>query len=298
MDFKQIEAFVNVVKYKSFSKAADASFLTQPTISTHINTLEKKLNTKLIDRQGKEAVPTRQGEILFEYALSLLNTREKAVLALTSYSNKIDGVLEIQSSSIPGEYIVPDLIYEFKQKFPLVKFYIEQSDSDTVEQNLLKQKGEIGFIGYKGNNCLNYKKILSDKMVLITPKKDKYLKIRDKAVYMKDLIDEPFVLREQGSATRKEFEGNLLSMKYDPEKMNIVARFNSIEAIKRAVSVGLGVSIVPKIAVENDHDSCKFLSFEIKDLSLDREFYLAWNKTLILSPTAEAFKDYILNKRS
>ena len=61
--------------------------------------------------------------------------------------------------------------------------------------------------------------------------------------------------------------------------MNIVARFNGIEAIKRAVSVGLGVSIVPKIAVENDHDSCKFLSFEIKDLSLDREFYLAWNKT-------------------
>ena len=65
-----------MLKYKSFSKAADATILTQPTISTHINTLEKKLNTKLIDRQGKQAEPTKLGKILYEYALSLLNTRE------------------------------------------------------------------------------------------------------------------------------------------------------------------------------------------------------------------------------
>ncbi|NLY70548.1 MAG: LysR family transcriptional regulator [Clostridiales bacterium] len=285
-----------MLKYKSFSKAADATFLTQPTISTHINTLEKKLNTKLIDRQGKEAVPTKQGEILYEYALNLLNTREKAILALSSYSNIIDGVLEIQASSVPGEYIVPDLIYKFKQKYPMVKFYIEQSDSSTVEQNLLRQKGEIGFVGYKGNNSLNYRKILSDKMVLITPKNNKYLKMQGKPVYIKDFIHEPFVLRELGSATRKELENNLLSMKYDPKKMNIVARLNSIEAIKRTVREGLGVSIVPKIAVESNLDEYKFLTFDIQDLSLDREFYLAWNKNIILSPTAEAFKEFVLNK--
>ena len=129
MDFKQIEAFVNVVKYKSFSKAADASFLTQPTISTHVATLEKELGTKLIDRRGKEALPTKQGQILYKYAINLLNTRGKAVFALESYANEIGGVLELQASSIPGEYIVPELMAKFKEKYPLVKFYLEQSDS-------------------------------------------------------------------------------------------------------------------------------------------------------------------------
>lgn len=75
MDFKQIEAFVNVIKYKSFSKAAEATFLTQPTISTHISSLEKELGVTLIDRMGKESRPTKQGRAFYNYAINLLHTR-------------------------------------------------------------------------------------------------------------------------------------------------------------------------------------------------------------------------------
>lgn len=295
MDFRQIEAFVNVVKYKSFSKAADASFLTQPTISTHVSTLEKELGVQLINRQGKEALPTRQGKILFKYSINLLNTREKAVFSLQSFSNEIDGVLEIQASSVPGEYMVPSLMAKFKQKYPLVKFYLEQSDSSRVEDNLLEQKGEIGFIGYRGTSNLFYEKLISDPMVLITPRSKKFEALAGEEIRIRDFINEPFVWREQGSATRKEFEDKIAAMGYNPKQMNVVARLNSMEAIKQAVSDGLGISIISRIAVECNLDCRKFLTFEIKDVNLDRDFYLAWNKSAALSPTAETFRAFVID---
>ncbi len=89
MEFKQIEAFINVVKYKSFSKAADASFLTQPTISTHISSLEGELGVTLIDRMGKESRLTKQGREFYKYAINMINTREQALYAMEKAGKEV-----------------------------------------------------------------------------------------------------------------------------------------------------------------------------------------------------------------
>lgn len=295
MDFKQIEAFVNVVKYKSFSKAADALYLSQPTISTHINTLEKELGVHLIDRHGKEALPTKQGMILYKYGVSMINTREKAVFSMNSASHQIDGILEIQASSVPGEYMVPSLMAKFRARYPLVKFYLEQSDSSSVEDNLLAQKGEIGFMGYRPGGNLACEKLISDQMVLIAPNDERFQAIEGQRVQIRDIINEAIIWREQGSATRRQFEDKIGLMGYNPKQMNVVARVNSMEAIKQAVGNGLGVSIVSKIAVESNLDP-RILAFEIKDLNFDREFYLVWNKNVPISTTAEGFKNFVLKE--
>ncbi|HWQ78403.1 MAG TPA: selenium metabolism-associated LysR family transcriptional regulator [Anaerovoracaceae bacterium] len=295
MDFKQIEAFVNVVKYKSFSRAADALYLSQPTVSTHINTLENELGVRLIDRHGKEALPTKQGMILYKYGVSMINIREKAVFSMNSAAHRIDGILEIQASSVPGEYMVPSLMAKFRERFPLVRFYLEQSDSSNVEDNLLAQKGEIGFTGYKAEGGFFSEKLMNDRMVLITPNNEKFQAIKGQIVQLRDIINEAFVWREQGSATRRQFEEKIRSMGYNPKQMNVVARLNSMEAIKQAIGYGLGVSIVSKLSVDNDLDR-RFLAFDIQDINLDREFYLVWNKNVPISPTAEAFKNFVLKE--
>lgn len=293
MDFKQIEAFVNVVKYKSFSKAADASFLSQPTISTHISTLEKELGMQLIHRTSKEALPTKQGKLFYKYALMMLNTREKAIFSLKELSTNVSGILEIQSSSIPGEYIVPKLMTQFKQTNPQVKFYVEQSDSMTVTKNLLENKGELGFTGTKVENDLTYLPLMKDEAVLITPLEAKFKVLEGKKLKFEDFVDEPFILREQGSATRKEFEDEIARLGYNPNKLKIIARMNSMESIKNAVSCGLGVSIVSKIAVEKQLGRDNFLAFNIEGYNLGRKFYLVYNKKVTLSPRAEAFKKFV-----
>lgn len=296
MDFKQIEAFVNVVKYKSFSRAADASFLTQPTISTHISVLEKELNMLLINRNSKEALPTKQGRIFYKYAVMMLNTREKAIYSLNSLSSNVGGILEIQTSSIPGEYIVPDLMTKFKQAYPAVRFYLEQSDSMTVAKNLLENKGEIGFTGMKAENGLTYIPLMKDEAVLITPPAAKFKALEGKQLKLEGFIEEPFIIREQGSGTRKEFEDRIEKLGYNPKKLNIVARMNSMESIKHAVESGLGISIVSGITVAKQCDKDRFLVFSMKEFSSDREFYIVYNKKVTLSPRAEAFREFVLDR--
>ena len=292
MDFRQIEAFVNVVKYKSFSRAADALYLTQPTISTHISSLEKELGVQLIDRTGKEASPTRDGKELFPYAMELINTRDHAVNALQPKTQEIEGILEIQASSVPGEYIVPSLLSGFQKLHPEVKFYLEQSDTGLVERNLLENKGEIGFLGDRGSKDLHYVKLVTDQMVLVTPKNEKFLAIKGEEVTIDTMIKEPFLWREQGSATRKEFEERLVSLGKDPREIKAVALMNSLEAILQSVSCGMGVSVVPRLAAEGGRN---YLMFQIQDMDLNRDFYLVWKKGGILSAKAEAFRDYVVS---
>lgn len=295
MDFRQIEAFVNVVKYKSFSKAADASFLTQPTISTHVNTLEKELNLQLINRQSKEALPTEQGKMFYKYALMMMNTREKAIYSLNNLSSNVTGILEIQTSSIPGEYIVPDLMVQFQTIYPQVKFYLEQSDSIAVSKNLLEHKGEIGFTGMKAENGLAYVPLMKDESVLITPSSKKFKSLEGERLKLEDFIREPLILREQGSGTRKEFEEKIEKMGYNHRKLNIVARMNSMESIKQAVARGLGVSIVSKIAVEKQSYKDRFMTFSLEGYNSDREFFIVYNKKVALSPKAERFREFVLD---
>ena len=107
MEFRQLEAFVNAVKYKSFSRAADVMFLTQPTLSTHVGNLENELGVKLLNRTGREIVLTARGREFYSYALELLNTRERAVYAVQGDSQSAEGILEIQTSTIPGQHYLP-----------------------------------------------------------------------------------------------------------------------------------------------------------------------------------------------
>jgi len=293
MDFKQIEAFANVVRYKSFSKAADALGVTQPTISTHVSTLEKELKIKLIDRRGKEALATQQGTILFQYAIQLLNTRDKALFSLEGSTAEIDGTLEIHASAIAGEFLVPSLLTEFKTRYPAVRFSLEQAESAKVEENLLGQKAEIGFVGHKGNANLHYQKLFADPLVLITPKTGKFEEIRGSEIGIEDFIEEPFVWRAQSTHIKKEFEEKLLTLDYDPREINVVATVNSAQAIKQAVGKGLGVSLMSKLTLEEESEDRGYYAFPVRELDLAREFYLVWNRNSSLSPTAEKFRTFV-----
>lgn len=298
MDFKQIEAFVNVVKYKKFSRAADASFLTQPTISTHINNLEKELNAVLLNRQGREITMTKQGEAFYSYATNILNLREQAVLSVQGMKREVEGVIEIQTSSIPGQYYVPTLLGEFRSRYPGVKIFLEQSDSRNVMDNIINQKGEIGFTGTKLSNNLVYEEIFTDDMILITPNKGKFAKMETDTVHVQEIVGESFILREDGSGTKKEFEKAEIQGISILKMVNVIAHMNNTEAIKNAVISGLGISVLSACAARDLKNNDQLKCFKIAGLSKKRHFYMVRNRTYCLSPAAERFWDYVLEMRN
>ena len=293
MDFKQIEAFVNVVRYKSFSKAADATFFTQPTISTHIRNLEKELGVKLLDRKSRTVEMTPQGSKFYKYAVEMINARAQAFEALSDMDENIGGILEIQTSSIPGVTFLPDLLAGFRSEHSGIQYYVSMSDTQTVVDNISERIGEIGFVGESvSNGSIECVKVATDSSVMIAPKS---FKVKS-SINLSEALSYPFIWRETGSATRKTFEAAALARGFEKDEFEVAALVDDMDAIVRSVEAGLGVSIISEKIASTLGDRVR--TVEIKDFKEDRSFYMIKLKSISLSPAAEAFSQYVKEKMS
>ena len=275
MDFKQLEAFVYVVKLKSFSKAAQRIYLTQPTISAHINSLEKELDTKLIERGTKYVYPTKPGSILYQYAVKMLNLREDAVCSVKNYNKELKGTLTICASTVPSQNILPKVIAAFREEYPHVTFNILRQDSELVVESISKGMADIGFCGTDTHNpdCV-FESFIQDHLVIITPNTERFRQMRTTGIKADFLKTEPIILREEGSGTRKETEHFLAKAGIDIGELKIAAQFNDPDSIKHAVSQGMGISIISKAAVEDYENFGLLLSFDLSGISMDRHLYI------------------------
>lgn len=296
MDFKQIEAFAAVVRNRSFSRAAHDMFLSQPTVSSHVSTLEKELHMKLIDRTYKEAIPTAEGRVLYNYALTLLNTRDQAILSLQNFALNMNGNVKICTSSMPGKCIVPQLIAEFGKEYEEVTFNLQQKDSRGVLNSLMRHECEIGFVGEKGKDDFIYQPIAKDRMVLITPRDNRHDKMAAFGVILSDLAGERLIMREEGSGTRGTFEEKLESKGVGLDSIKVVAYISDPEAIIRAVSSGLGSAVISESAVERDSTEAEYNVIDITDYKEERTIYMVSDGKITLSPTAEAFRYFVQMK--
>lgn len=288
MDFKQIEAFVNVVRYKSFSKAADATFFTQPTISTHIRNLEKELGVKLLDRKSRIVEMTPQGAKFYKYAVEMINARAQAFDALDNDNDRIEGILEIQSSSIPSVTFLPDLLAGFRAEHKGIQYYVSSSDTQTVIENILERRGEIGFVGDEPlNSNLDVTRVSTDKVVMIAPN----MYDIPGRISMTDAVTYPFIWRETGSATRKSFEAAAASMGFDKEVFEVAALFDDMDSIIRSVEAGLGVAIISEKVAASIGSRIRIV--EIENFNEERSFYMINLRSMSLSPAADAFVQYV-----
>jgi len=147
MDFKQLEAFITVSKLRSFSKAANAIYLSQPTISSHISSLERELNIQLFDRTSKEVNLTPIGESFLQYANDIINIRNNAITDLSNFNNNITGILNISASTTPCNSLLPSLVSNFSELYSNVKFNIKEQGSVSIIKDIIDLKCEIGLVG-------------------------------------------------------------------------------------------------------------------------------------------------------
>lgn len=292
MDFKQLESFVTIAKVKSFSKAAEKLFLTQPTISNHIHNLEKELGTSLFNRTNKNISLTNAGEILFKYAVSILNKRDHAFFSLNAYKGQIEGILEIASSSIPEQYYLTDVMCSFSKKYPDVKYNLMKYDTKKVIDKLNLGEIDFGIVGAKKDSPqLDYIDIMDDEIVLVAPTSS-FEKLP--SIQLSALTDTPLIMREEGSGTRAVVENALKQAGLGVNELNIVAEIESTETIKRLVSKGLGLSFISRKAVEAEIENGQMKVLKVDELTINRNFYFVYHTKRVLSPLSEAFKDFIM----
>ena len=292
MDLRQLEIFVKVAELGSFSKAADALYLTQPTVSEHIKSLEDELGVRLLDRLGRGAAVTKAGELLLGYARRMLTLQREARQAMDSFQGKMSGELLVGASTIPGEYILPALIGRFKEKYPEISITLLIGDSQAVIDWVLEGRAELGMVGARlPHRSLEYRELMPDEIVVMVPAAHPWN--GRKQITLEELRGEPLLIRERGSGTRAALEAALAEAGTDFGDFRIVGEMGSTQAIKQAVKAGVGVSLVSKRAVEEECRSAAAWCLRVKDLKVTRAFHLVTHKDRSRSPLAEAFRGFI-----
>ena len=296
MDFRQLETFIEVANLKSFSRAAEKLYITQPTVTNHIQNLEKELGPLLINRSGKNISLTEAGSLLYEYAINIINTCEMAKFDLASYKGRIQGHINIYSSSVPRKHILPNIMVSFLKKYPDVTFTISDSDSKNVINSIINGDTDFGIVGAKyPNNNLDYIELMEDRLLIITPNNSQFSKSNYSYLTLKEIINQKILLREEGSGTRSLLEYKLgeLNMKIDDFK--IIAYVEDTETIKQLVHLGAGISFISEKALIDDIKLDKYKVFYLDEVDLNRRFYFVYHNKRQLSPLNETFKNFVLD---
>jgi DNA-binding transcriptional LysR family regulator len=288
-----LEVFYWVSELKSFSQAAELLSLRQPTVSAHVQELETIVGGKLLYRIPGKVSLTPLGLMLAERAKNLLAFKRETVAAVEQFHGTLSGELWVGGSSIPGEYLLPQPLGEFTEKYPQVKPILRIGDSAGIVEDLLEGKVEIAFVGFKGDDRrLSFEKIWDDEMVVAVPKGHPWG--RRKTIDVKDLRTEKFISREHGSGTLDSIRQLLgVSRESADELLNITMELGSTEAVKEALLAGFGFSILSRISIRHELNDRSIVEVAIRGLKLERGFYEVVHNRRPLHPIAQVFRQFI-----
>ena len=295
-DFRQLEAFCEVVDQESFSKAAASLFLSQASISERIMNLEKSLDLKLLDRMGRKVRLTSAGRLFHGQALKLLEMKRLAGMEMQFFSGLKRGRLKIGGSTIPGEYLLPGLISRFQEHHPEVSFDLSIADSGEIERLVLDGRLEIGVIGYRDvHPHLLRRELWRDELVVLVSIRHPWA--GREQVSLEELRTQPLIVRERGSGTLRIMEEYLgLSRGQNTEGVKIAAQMGSSTAVKEGVRAGLGVAVLSSRALEKEIRLGMLAALRIRGVSMNRHFWLIQDERRTVSPICQAFADYALDR--
>jgi DNA-binding transcriptional LysR family regulator len=290
MDLRHLETFVKIGELNSFTKAAEELYITQPTVSKQIVDLESYFGVKLIDRTKRQVTLTRAGEILFKYGRDFMALRKETVDAMEAFKGLKKGMVIVGASTIPGVYILPQILNLFRNQYNGIRIKLIVSDSKDITDKMEQGQIDVGFVGARDNSKkLEFKKLIEDTIVIIAPRG------YPSSIALDDIKKYPFIMREQGSGTRNFFHSALKKAGIDPmTDLQIVAELTDTEAIKEAVKSGMGISCVSKMAVNEAISQGDIIVMRVKGMEdLRRSFYLVSRKGKSLLPQVKALIEII-----
>ena len=278
--------FKAVADKRSFSQAARSLHISQPAISLQIQSLEENLGTRLFDRNNKRVVLTQSGKIFYKFVTQILELYGQAQKEISELTGLVKGKVKIGASLTIGEYVLPKVAGHFVKEHPEVNISIDIANTEDVIGCLLTNTLDIALVeGSVKHSDLIQEKFMDDELVVITPFDHPWAK-RD-FIPIDSLLSQPFVSRENGSGTRQIMEKRLAECNIDFEDLHIAMELGSTQAIKEAVEVGLGVSIISKWAIKKDLKYNNLGMTRIENSNFVRDFYLVYNKHHFLTQATE-----------
>ncbi len=291
MDLKTFETFCLLAENKSFSKTAEKLFLTQPAISKQIMQLEEELHVTLFNRTTKKISLTPAGEIFYQYSLRILREVKTLKMIMQNFRGLKVGEVSIGASTLPGEYILPSLIYKFKREYPEINFNLIIKDSLDIVNSVASGILEMGIVGSKYHNKeIIYENFIKDKIVFAGKYENK-----KKELDISQLKNLPIINREEGSGTIHTVKNFLYEKNFDYKELNFIGTFGSLTAVKNVMKQGLGYAFISETAIKTELKRKELSIIQIKNITpIKRVFYIVYSKNFNLSPAAVKLKNILL----
>ncbi len=290
-NYHQLWIFLSVAMHRSFSKAAEELYISQPAVSAQVKELERFYGTPLFYQIGRQTHLTEAGKALYHYAEQAFSLIKEAERALDGLKGLEQGHLIIAASTTPGIYMVPPLLGEFRRLYPGVQCSLDIGSTEYVYSKLLKNEADLGFVGREIEEDLLICEPYKPDRLLVVAAPTHHL-VKKKHIEVEELISEPFIMREPGSATRALAEAELKKLGVS---LQVVMELGSPEAVKQAVAAGLGLTIASEHSISWEIASKRLAVIPVNGLSIQRQLYLAYLKGRPISPASQAFIDLLKN---
>jgi DNA-binding transcriptional LysR family regulator len=288
INLNQLKVFHIAARMQSFTRAAEALFLTQPGISKHIKDLEDYYGTRLFDRLGKKVVLTQAGIILHTKTEIIFNMIDQLKVEIDELQGLDRGALNIGASITIGIYVLPQILSRFRALYPHIDMGLDIVLNRQVVDKILDNSIDIGFLGAPvDDGRISIGTFMKDELVLVIPAGHEWC-LRD-SVEPYELMNQTFIIPRQGSGTRVIVEERLGQAGVTLKKC---IEFGHTEAVKRAVEAGLGVSILSKSAIRREEHLGVIKSLPLADIDLGRHFYFAYRKDKYMTNAAKAFLEF------
>ncbi|MDF2523202.1 MAG: transcriptional regulator, LysR family, partial [Clostridiales bacterium] len=284
MDLHYLKLFNTLAKELNFSKAADALFISQPAVSMQIKKLENDLNLKLFDKIGKSIFLNDNGKVLYDYTKKIFSLVEEAETKLSIINGEFRGNINIGASNTPGTYILPKVLGRFKEKYPSVNTTLHVANTYRIEKMIFENKIDFAINGgdtaYKSQ--IYVERMAEDKLLMVASPESKYITASE--VEMQSLTNAKFIMHEKNSQLYKLTE-EIVGKHGLP--LNITMCLGSIDAIKQAVASDLGISIIPKSAIDAEIKYEILKEIHLKGFRWKYPYNLIYHKNKNLSPASE-----------
>ncbi|MNI34433.1 HTH-type transcriptional activator CmpR [compost metagenome] len=292
LNFHQLHIFYTVAEKESFSHAAQALHMTQPAVTMQVQSLEDYFGVKLFHRSTKKIDLSESGKALLPFAKKSIDLIRETDVAMSKFTRMIEGRLQLGASLTMGEYILPRLLGPFGKEYPNISVSMKVMNTTQILDEVLGHQLTFGLVEAPIHHSdVHTEPVLSDELKLIVPA-DHPLADKEK-ITMDEVLEYPFVLREQGSGTRRVMEEEMTRRGMDYNSMKIVMELGSTGAIKSAVEAGLGISILSQTSVKHEVTLGLFKVKTIEGINFNRSFYAIYLNSTLLPISAVSFMTFL-----
>lgn len=285
MDIESLKLFCDVIKLRGFTQAAAANSITQSAVSQRLKALEKRFNTRLLERHGSEMQMTQAGEAVYRGARRILGELREIEEHLQELNGQDGGAVRVATIYSVGLYELDPFVKMFLKMHPNIEVQVEYSRVNKIYQDVVNGAVDLGIVAYPTTKPhIRSIAFSQDEMVLICPPDHPFA--RQESISLKRLAGQPLVTFHRDIPTRGELDALLKKEGVTPV---VKAEFDNIELIKRAVEIGMGVSIVPSITVRSEIQAGLLKALSLAEGPFMRPIAIVYRRGRSLPPAAKKF---------